>query len=145
MKELLNPKTGQEDWFLWLWLAGWTAGGIWALTTILWQLAGKEMIDVSSGALKHRVEIAGIGISRNYATSEIRDLRVSVNSQANRWAQQQQPFPPLFGAGNGPVSFDYGARTIRIGSSLDEAEAKAVLEFLRPWLPPALFGEKAAW
>ena len=134
IKEVLNPKTGQAQGFLLFWLVGWTLGGLWALVCVLWQLVGSEVLEATSSALRHRVEFAGIGFTRNYSTNEIRDLRVSSVNQDDRSAQQEY-FPPLFGRGYGLISFDYGARTLRIGSSLDEAEAKGVIEFLRPRLP----------
>jgi len=129
IKQVLNPKMGEAQGFLLFWLVGWTLGGLWALMCVLWQLVGREVLEATPRLLMHRVEIAGIGFTRNYSTNEIRDLRISSVNQGDRCAHHISP--PLFGGECGPISFDYGARTLRIGSSLDEAEAKGVLEFLR--------------
>ena len=41
------------------------------------------------------------------------------------------------GFGDGNLAFDYGARTYRFGFGLDEAEAKLLLDALRPHLAGA--------
>ena len=35
----------------------------------------------------------------------------------------------------GAIKFDYGAKTIRAGSSVDEAEGRMIVDWLRPKLP----------
>jgi hypothetical protein len=42
-----------------------------------------------------------------------------------------------WGVGGGALAFDYGPRTYRFGSGLDDAEAREVLEALAPRLPGA--------
>src|SRR5256885_11426524 len=42
-------------------------------------------------------------------------------------------FPGLNRAG--AIKFDYGARTIRAGGSVDEPEGRMIVEWLRPKLP----------
>ena len=53
----------------------------------------------------------------------MRNLRISLPpSDAARWAS-----PVRFGRDLGVIAFDYGARTVRFGSGIDEAEASLVL------------------
>jgi hypothetical protein len=123
--------------FLLLWLTGWSLGGLFAFSTVLWQLAGREILIVNSSALTHRVEVFGVGINRSYGASDIKNLRATEYS-ASPTFNQRAMFPPLFGSGHGPVAFDYGARTIRIGASLEEAEAKSLVSSLVRHLPRML-------
>ncbi|NVM79510.1 hypothetical protein FHW83_005351 [Duganella sp. SG902] len=123
--------------FLVFWLVAWTLGGIFALGSVLWQLAGREVLTANSTALIHRVEIFGLGVNRSYAASGIKNLRAT-ERPASPTSNQRVLFPPLFGAGHGLIAFDYGARTIRTGSSLDEAEAKLLVSSLAPHLPRQL-------
>lgn len=44
----------------------------------------------------------------------------------------------LAGGGYGPIAFDYGARTFRFAPSLDEAEARLLINELAPRLPNAV-------
>ena len=112
---------------------GWTLGGGAIVLSLLWQLLGQEIVGVLNGSLTWRPEIAGIGFTREYSLSEVKDLRVSpVTAVGNRRG------PPLASPLNwqsGVVAFDYGGRTVRFGPSLDEAEAKQLVEQLAPYVP----------
>jgi hypothetical protein len=108
----------RKNWFviifLGIWLCGWFAG---ESSTLLWQVAGREIISVNSLSLIHRVEALGIGRSRS----------VSVNAFQGyeRWGRTGLPFGV---GGAGSLVFDYGARTIRMLPGLDEAEAKMLVK-----------------
>lgn len=117
-----------------VWLIGWTIGGIFAFGAVLWQLVGREVISITSSALEHRIEILGIARSRVYRIGEIRNLRAAEFS-TNPFTSQTAWFPSVVGSGFGPVVFDYGARTMRVAPSLEEAEAKLLVERLSAHLP----------
>jgi hypothetical protein len=130
-KQLLNSTTQTPVAFMSFWMVGWTIGGAFAVTAILWQLAGYEIIEIQSSTLTHRVQVFGIGRSRSFTASEVKDFR-SVGYERSPFSNQRTLFPPIFGSGYGPVAFDYGARTFKIAPSLDDAEAKMlVAEFTR--------------
>lgn len=114
--QLFGPDGKTPSLFLVFWLVCWTIAGLFAFGTVLWQLAGREILTANSSALVHRVEVFGVGVSRSYGAAHIKNLRA-------------------FGSGHGHIAFDYGAKTIRIGSSLEEAEARAVVHRLLPHLP----------
>ncbi|RSZ38273.1 MULTISPECIES: hypothetical protein [unclassified Variovorax] len=137
--QLLHPRRHGTDerWFLTLWLAGWTVGGAWAFFCVLWQLFGRELISVEEGSLVHRVEIWGLGRTRAYAIHAISRLRV-VEFSFDFFRNQRAAMPPLFGAGMGPIAFDYGQRSFRIAPSLDEAEARSLITILAERLPRAV-------
>jgi hypothetical protein len=111
--------------FLFIWLTIWTAGGIYAIYTFLWQLAGKEVVEISTESIRYQRAIFGLGRAKEYLTAHIKELRVSPLMVTHR----------LFGRSKvvGLIAFDYGARTYRFGEGIDEAEAKLILEkiFLR--------------
>lgn len=137
VRQLLNAGDKTPTAFLLFWLVGWTIGGVCAFGTVLWQLAGREILTVNSSALIYRVEVFGIGISRSYGASDIRNLRATAYPASTNWTRRNM-FPPLFGAEHGTLAFDYGARTIRVGASLDEAEARLLVSSLAPHLPRQL-------
>jgi hypothetical protein len=135
--ELLSPSKNSPQLFLAVWLAGWTLGGVFALGTVLWQLAGREVVSLGSTTLEHRVEAFGIGRTTSYRLSEVRNLRATDYS-ANPFTNQAAWFPPVTGSGFGPVAFDYGARTMRLAPALEEAEAKLLIGKLLPRMPRRL-------
>lgn len=137
IRELLSPSEKTPQLFLMVWLAGWTLGGAFALGTVVWQFAGREVITVSSAELEHRVEAFGVGRTRTYRLSEVKNLRATDYS-ANPFTNQATWFPPVTGSGYGPVAFDYGARTMRLAPALEEAEAKLLVSKLSPRLPRRL-------
>ncbi len=140
LQELMAPPENGDrpDLFLMVWLAGWTLGGVCVLGTILWQLAGREVITLDATTLTHRVTLLGLGRTRAYKVTEVKNLRATERSATERVADQASWFPPLAGAGHGPVAFDYGARTYRLAGALDEAEAKLLVETLHKRLPRRL-------
>ncbi|NYE60837.1 hypothetical protein FHW58_001989 [Duganella sp. 1224] len=132
--QLLDPVNKPATAFSLFWLICWTLGGIYVFGSILWQFAGREVLTANSLALTYRIEMFGVGVNRSYSASDIKNLRTTEYAVAPNWSQRGT-FPPLFGSGRGLIAFDYGTRTIRIGSSLEEAEAKALLTSLLPHLP----------
>ena len=132
--ELLRHGDKTPTAFLAFWLLGWTLGGAFAATAVVWQLAGREVISVSSNTLLHRAEAFGFGWNRSYKASEVRNFR-STEYSSNAFTNQRAWFPPVTGSGFGPVAFDYGARTIRMAPSLEEAEARMLVRELSSRLP----------
>ena len=120
--------------FLSFWLLAWTMGGVFALATVLWQLAGREILTISPTIFSYRAEAFGLGRTRSYRAADVRALRLSAYS-ASYFTQQRNWLPPIVGSGFGPIAFDYGARTFRFAPSLDEAEAKLLINDLAPRLP----------
>ena len=120
--------------FLGFWLVGWTVGGLCAAGTFLWQLAGREVVNIDGQGLSHRVEVFGFGRARTYRAADIRRLRVSPEG-SRRFGNQRAWYPPVFGIGAGPVAFDYGAHTVRIAPGLEEAGAGLLVRELGSRLP----------
>jgi hypothetical protein len=118
----LSRGAGSADLFLIVWLCGWTLGGAGALFSFLWNLAGREILILERGLFSVRREIFGIGWTRQYQLEHVSALRVQpLDAQASSSRR-------LFAAGR--IAFDHGARTVRCGGSVDEAEAKQLVTLL---------------
>lgn len=137
IQQLISPSEQTPFLFLLVWLAGWTVGGAFAFGTLVWQLAGREVIIVNADTFLHRVEAMGFGWPRAYRSRDVRNLRATDYSM-NPFTNQAAWYPPLWGAGAGPVAFDYGARTLRLAAALDEAEAKLLVSKLAERLPRSI-------
>src|SRR5262245_59809215 len=112
------------SWFLAAWLTLWTVGGGFAVLAWLWMLAGKERIVLRPGTLLHRYELFGLGRTREYDWSNVRNFMVS-SPTFNPW-NMSSGFRG-WGFGGGVVAFDYGAKTIRMAQSVDEAEGRMIV------------------
>jgi hypothetical protein len=137
IKVLTSPSESSPQLFMLVWITGWTIGGVFVAATILWQLAGKEVLSIGPTLFEHRVEAFGVGRTRSYKKTEIRNLRTTEYA-SNPLTNQTAMLPPVTGAGYGPVAFDYGARTFRFAPSLEDAEAKLLVEKLAAHLPRSL-------
>lgn len=108
-----------------VWLAGWTVAGAWALSIFLWNVAGREIIELTSTVLMRRKQIPIFSRSKEYAVASIKGLRPAPVVQTF-WPMQQNMAPLSFR--DGTISFDYGRDTHRLGSGLDEADARYVID-----------------
>src|SRR5262245_44315034 len=121
-----------------VWIGLFSLGGLTALYAALWNLAGREVIEVSRQSLRLSRAVPGWTQTQEYQSAHIRDLRVSPQVLPLFYRQWAGWFN--LGAGRGQLAFDYGARTVRFADA-DEAEAKMILaEILRrfPQYAPAL-------
>jgi hypothetical protein len=123
------------DLFLMVWLVFWAFGWIFVAITIAWQLAGAETLRVVGGDLEIGHSVFGLARRRLFRGSEIRRLSVETGG-ADIFSQMHGIYPPFLSrVKSGSVKFDYGARTIRAASGLDEAEARLIVDHLRRRLP----------
>ncbi len=116
-------------------LLGWWAGVIFAAANILWMFGGKEIISVSSEAITYRRQVLGVSFPKRYAIEHVKDLRV-LPTVAHRtefnWARQTSDSSGFW---EGLLAFDYGAKTIRMASGIDEAEGKQILSTIQQRFP----------
>jgi hypothetical protein len=124
--ELSKVPFGMNN-FLLLWLTMWTLGGASTLFTWLWMLAGQERVTLEPSVLRHRRELFGIGLCREYDLSRIRRLRVAPQPRVRPLGSRRA----YLGLTGGVVAFDYGARTVRFGASLDEPEGRMIVQRLK--------------
>jgi hypothetical protein len=128
LAQILSDGIRVADPFLLAWVLFWTVGGAVACYVWLWMLVGKERILMGASTLRMSRDILGVGWPRFYPLREIRNLRVAPprGVPANRNAVFR-----LSGLGGGWIEFEYQARAIRFGASLNEAEAGMVVERMR--------------
>jgi hypothetical protein len=118
----------EGEWFMLAWFGVWTVAGLFAIYALLWQVMGKEMVAVHGQTFKTRQDIGGFGFIKKYDLVQMRDLRTTqVSFNPLNLASSLQ----LWGVGGGIIAFDYGAKTIRFGAGLDEAEAKQVVSAIK--------------
>jgi hypothetical protein len=123
---------GPEDYvgfFLLFWLVGWTVGGCIVLYSLSWMLAGVERLRLVSDALVLRNEVFGLGFEKRFDLTAIRNIRVDA-TEAKRGSRIGALHIPGVGR-SGAVLFDYGAKTIRFGTGVDEVEASQMIEVLK--------------
>jgi hypothetical protein len=125
IQTLIHPKSpGEPIAFLVFWLVGWTLGGAFALASVLWMLAGKEILRFGSGVLEYRRGVGALGYSKRYELFHVKNLRAVPMSGL---AARNNAMAGM-GWSGGQIAFDYGATTVHVGNGVDEAEAGQLVE-----------------
>jgi hypothetical protein len=96
----------------------------------VWNIFGREVITVTEEYLSIRHEVLGIGRSRIFDLEHIQTLRYAA-PVFDYW----QVMYAFYGFGQGSIAFDYGAKTFRFGSNIDEPEAKVLIETIKQRFP----------
>ena len=120
-----SGKALSENLFMVAWIGGWTVGGAFAIYTWLWTIAGKEKLRLAPPNLVLRREVFGLGRSREFDLAHVSNLRVSTSNLSFMDPGSALQFWGLTG---GPIAFDYGSKTIRFGASLEESEARRLVD-----------------
>ncbi len=128
LSQVLSGRTGLSGPVLLFWLLLWTAGGLLALYVWLWRLVGKERILMGASALCIKRDILGFGRGRVYELRKVHRLRVvpAATGRPNRDAAAR-----FSGLAGGAVEFEYENRAIQFGFSIDETEARTIVERMR--------------
>jgi hypothetical protein len=116
--------------FMIVWLCGWTIGGFFAIAIWLYQLKGKEIISRNDRTLKHVRDFVVYKKTKEYLNEHIKEIRISSPTGGIFNMSPDRAFE-FWGISGGSISFDYGAKTIKMGTGLDEAEAKPVIDRLQ--------------
>jgi hypothetical protein len=111
-----------------VWVVSWTIGGAFVACLWLWMLVGKERIILGASTLRIAREVLGFRVTRVYELSKVRKLRVSAERAA---PQGLDAGLRLWGLTGGLVVFDYGQKIIRFGASIDDAEARVIVERMK--------------
>jgi hypothetical protein len=116
--------------FIGAWLVAWTVGGGFAVYTWLWMAAGKEIIFAGPEFLAIKRDVMGFGRLKEYDWTHVARLRSSMPIwNPYVWNSGLQ----FWGVSGGTVAFDYGAKTVRFGASLDDAESTWIVEELNTY------------
>jgi hypothetical protein len=115
------------------WFAIWTIGGLFALYYLLWQFTGVERIEVDAQAITLRRLVLNIGHPKTYLAEHIKDLRTAASPPYSWWWWSSRMYD--WGWMFGTIAFDYGARTVHCGGTIDEAEAKHIIKAIQERFP----------
>ena len=115
--------------FLLVWLVAWTFGGLFAMRGLLWNLRGKEIITVGQGILGIEKKGAPFFKAKEYDLNQVKNFRVQETNDYSGAFGRRYDSAGAFGQG-GTLKFDYGLKTVRFGSGLDEAEARYIIQQL---------------
>lgn len=123
---------GGVNLFLIFWLTGWTIGGFFAFRTLIWNLSGKEVINIRQGEIKLSKKGALFTKPKVYSLNEAKNFRLFENTDSDI---------PFLGTGRtrnslsidigGTIGFDYGMKTIKFAGGIDDAEANHILQKIR--------------
>lgn len=114
--------------FMVVWLTLWTVVGGFALYAWLWNVAGREILTIDEQKMTTRREVFGRGRSNIFDRIYINNLRVSPVAY-NPWDFKGSLY--FWGIGDGTIAFDYGAKTYRFGTRLEEAEANQIIKAIQ--------------
>jgi hypothetical protein len=115
--------------FLIVWLTLWTIGGAFAITILFWMVIGKEKLLVDSNVLEIGKHIFSFKISKKYDINEVKHLATNPAHENDFWGMNYQR--SLLGVKSGALKFDYGLKTIKFASAIEEAEGRLILDLFK--------------
>jgi len=141
LNSILNPTNVEEIGVLHLIIAAvilasilfWAFLGLFIGRLFLWHIGGKEIIEVTPQSIKLRLQIFNLGRTKIYRTEGIRNLRFAPPAKA----------PDLPDTAVDPygisltidwLAFEYDRKTIWFARSINETEAKHLLEDIKQYL-----------
>jgi len=120
------------DYLLLFWLFSWILGGMAILGFVLWNLFGKEEINISSRYLELKRSLFGLGRKRQYDIKNVLNFRFNEISGNIFSLKARMAF---WGMGEGKIKFDYGMKSPSFGLGLEDAEANYIIKLIREKLP----------
>ena len=117
--------------FLIFWLCGWFAGEVFAICAWFWTAFGREVVSIRKGFFIHKREVFGYGITKALPASELHNLRAAgfFGSLFSWGASMAQ-----WGFSGGTAAVDSREGPYRFGIGLEENEAVALVNELKPYL-----------
>ena len=111
-----------------LWAAGWAA----IAASIVWMLAGREILILRDGVLTKRLVLPWFGITREYAADLVSNPRRNEETGDPQIAQHEGVGLPL--GRYGAVAFEHDGQTVHVGAALGPKAGDALLAALETWL-----------
>ncbi|MEZ0242130.1 MAG: hypothetical protein ACAH11_02060 [Sphingomonas sp.] len=120
--------------FLAVWLCGWAFGWIFVALTIASQVAGAEILRVRAGDLEVLHRIGPIRRRWRYRGGAIRNL-TRLYPENGIFARQRMEVPLFVRARSGEVGFEYGSDRITIAAGATGSDGDAIVDWLSARLP----------
>lgn len=117
------------DYFFLLWFICWTAMGFFLFLKLVWVLAGREVISVSTGNIKIEKNYLGFRKSQVYRLEDVKDLRLETNTLFRH--RRGIVYSIFF---RGFIKFNYGMKTITFLSGVEEEEAVSIFEQIKEYI-----------
>ena len=116
-----------------IWLLVWTGLGGTTLVSFLWQIAGREVIEISHDSFKIGRKLFSTGPSKSYNPINIDNLRLddsqpAVSARFTRYGGARS-------SGGGLLVFDYGGSPVHFGGGLGFDEATLLLAEIQSRFP----------
>ena len=127
--------------FLLFWLCGWAAGWIFAARTLAAMLFGSQTLAIVGRDLEIGTHIGPFSRRKLYRGMDIRNLMASAAPASARGSFGWSGSQATQG---GAVQFDYGARTIYVAAGLSEAEGRSIVQHLARRLPASALPQLSA-
>jgi len=109
----------QFDWFSFFWMGGWVLGECWAIYWFLRTVTGWDLLNAFAECLAVKKTTLGLGVTKNYRPTDIRNLRFQPQLQKAR------------GSRPAGIAFDYGAKTVVFGDGIDEVEGNQLISLIK--------------
>jgi hypothetical protein len=103
-----------------------------AIYSLLWQIAGKEIIEVNHQHLIITRQIFNWKRAKEYPLKIANQLRLS--SKKSSSIDTIRAARKLLGK-DGLIMFDYGSKDFRFGLGIDEVEAKQIISVIQRYVP----------
>lgn len=116
-------RSGEAPIFEIVWLVMWTFGGLFFGSWVVWRLLGREVLEVANGTFTLCKQIARIGRTWEFDTSQIGALRFRAEHGAGRGYRESR------------IELDYGAKTYNFAAGIQPAEALQLMTLVAKWAP----------
>ena len=113
----------------------WTVAGGLMIYQFAWQISGKEVIEITTQSIIISRVVLSLRTPKEFSSEYIKDLRASTsNVDLNPYLVGYSGF---YGWRYelGSLAFDYGSRTFRFGSGIEEAEARQIIAEIQQKYP----------
>lgn len=124
LHEIITGGFGAVDLFLVVWVSAWTIGGLAAWHFLLWQMFGVERLFVTGGAV---VTESGFGPLRRRRVWRLDEVGNPARTYVETRSGQNSAV--------GTISFEADGRSYRFGVGLTETEAEEVLAAMLRYMP----------
>jgi hypothetical protein len=115
-----------------LWSPVWLFGEMLITASLLWELTGTDIIEVTSKSVILRRQLLKFSLPQRYPAEHIKDLRIL---PANKWLFVVWISLAFLWHIDSVIAFDYRGKTIRTGSGVNETEGAQIISIIQRRFP----------